>query len=82
MQEKKTTKPECNSKKKKDTKQGKNTENIFHESSSQECLTGEATDFKEFLKKEAYTPEYSPGYAAQEKTDWRIPINYFYTIPY
>lgn len=22
-----------------------------------------------FFKKEAYTPEYSPGYAAQEKTD-------------
>lgn len=47
----------------------KNAENVFYESSSQECLTGEATDFKDFLKKEAYTPEYSPGYAAQEKTD-------------
>lgn len=64
----KTRKPECNGKKKV-TKQGKNAENVFYESSSQECLTGEATDFKDFLKKEAYTPEYSPGYAAQEKTD-------------
>lgn len=59
------------------TKQGKNAENILYESSSQECLTGEATDFKDFLKKEAYTPEYSPGYAAQEKKDYRILINYF-----
>lgn len=49
---------------------GKNAENVFYESSSQKRLTVEATDFKEFfLKKEAYTPEYSPGYAAQEKTD-------------
>lgn len=35
--------------KKKVIKQGKNAENVFYESSSQERLTVEATDFKEFF---------------------------------
>lgn len=69
MQEQKLESQSATAKKKSYQAGKKNAENVFYESSSQECLTGEATDFKDFLKKEAYTPEYSPGYAAQEKTD-------------
>lgn len=45
MQEQKLESQECKGKKKV-TKQGKNAENVFYESSSQERLTVEATDFK------------------------------------
>lgn len=68
MQEQKLESQSATAKKKLPSREKKCRECIY-ESSSQECLTGEATDFKDFLKKEAYTPEYSPGYAAQEKTD-------------
>lgn len=46
--------------KKKVTKQGKNAENVFYESSSQERLTVEATDFKEFFLKKKHTHQNIP----------------------
>lgn len=59
MQEQKLKSQECKGKKNV-TKQGKNAENVFYESSSQERLTVEATDFKEFFLKKKHTHQNIP----------------------
>lgn len=59
MQEQKLESQECKGKKNV-TKQGKNAENVFYESSSQERLTVEATDFKEFFLKKKHTHQNIP----------------------
>lgn len=82
MQEQKLKSQSAKAKKHMLPSREKNAENVFDERSSQEQPNCRSNRFQRtFFKKEAYTPEYSPGYAAQEKTDQRIPINYLDRTP-
>lgn len=79
MQEQKLESQECKGKKKV-TKQGKNAENVFYESSSQERLTVEATDFKEFFLKKKHTHQNIPlGMQPKRKQIRESQLTIFFT---